>query len=423
MARVLLIRQGHVPYDPRVKRALDALVAEGHEVDVICERTPGDLPREEMPGVVIRRLAVPGGTGRGLSKLGHVVQYGLFMLMAFLLASWLHLRRRYRLVEVHSLPDTLVFTALLPRLTGTPVLLDLQEPMPEFFASRFGVGMDHPAVRVIAGLEQAAIRFADRVLTCTDQMRAAFVRRGAPAAKVTVILNAANEEVFDPSRFPPRPRTPGRFDLICHGTIEERYGHDTVVRALALLRDRIPELRLRVFGDGSFRARLQALVGELGLDDRVWFSQGFVPIQQVVAAIADSDVGVVAMRRDVFRDLTHCNKMFDFITMRRPQLVSRTAAVEAYFDDDCFELFDASDVEDLARAIQRLHDSPQRCEQLVARAARANEAYRWPIQREVYLQVVRGLLSAPRRSPDRTAGMESAPVVEAGVDSASPGAP
>ncbi|HZV52354.1 MAG TPA: glycosyltransferase family 4 protein [Candidatus Dormibacteraeota bacterium] len=423
MARVLLIRQGHVPYDPRVKRALDALVSDGHEVDVICERTPGDLPREELPGIVIRRLGIPGRTGHGLSKLGHIAQYGLFMLRALLLASWLHLRRPYQLVEVHSLPDTLVFAALLPRLTGTPVVLDLQEPMPEFFASRFGVDMDHPFVRVIGWLEQMAIHFADRVLTCTEQMRAVFIERGAPAAKVTVILNAANEEVFDPSRFPPRPRQPGRFDLVCHGTIEERYGHDTVIRAMAVLRDQIPELRLRIFGDGSFRARLRELVDELGLNDRVWFSEGFVPIEQMLAGIADADVGVVAMKRDVFRDLTHCNKMFDFITMRRPQLVSRTAAVEAYFDDDCFEMFDASDLDDLARAIRRLHDCPQRCEQLVEHAARVNEAYRWPIQRESYLQVVRGLLRAGGRTPSGVARIEPRPAAETAPDSVSSGTP
>ena len=30
------------------------------------------------------------------------------------------------------------------------------------------------------------------------------------------------------------------------------------------------------------------------------------------------------MKPDVFRDLTHCKKMFDLITMRRPVICSRT---------------------------------------------------------------------------------------------------
>jgi glycosyltransferase involved in cell wall biosynthesis len=398
MARVLLIRQGPVPYDPRVGRELEALVRVGHEVDVLCKRMPGQATLERTPRVTIRRLWTLDSKG---GMLGYLLHYLLFMAMATWLATWLHLRRRYQLVQVHSLPDTLVFAALFPKLTGARVMLDLMEPMPEFFASRFGVPAAHPGVRAIGALEQRAIRFADHVLTCTDQMRRAFIRRGAPPAKVTVVLNSANEEVFDPDRFPPRPREPGRFVLVCHGTIEQRYGHDTVVRAMAKLRHEIPELRLAVYGDGSYRAELQALVRRLGLEDRTWFSDGFVPVDEMVAGVAAADVGIVAMKRDVFRDLTHCNKMFDFIAMRRPQIVSRTAAVEAYFDDDCFETFIAGDVDDLVRAIRALHASPERCRRLVEHAALANEPYRWHGQRETYLRAVIGLLRerAPRARP------------------------
>ena len=53
----------------------------------------------------------------------------------------------------------------------------------------------------------------------------------------------------------------------------------------------------------------------------MYFSGGFVPIDELLRAIAGADVGVVAMKRDAFRDLTLCNKMYDFITMRRPAVV------------------------------------------------------------------------------------------------------
>jgi glycosyltransferase involved in cell wall biosynthesis len=400
MGRVLLIRQGHVPYDPRVRRDLDALVREGHHVDVISKRIPGRPTFERLPHVTIRRLWTYERRG---GRLGYLFRYGAFMVMATWLAAWLHLRHRYQVVQVHSLPDTLVFAALVPRLLGARVVLDLQEPMPEFFASKFRLGMEHRGVRLLGALEQAAIRFADHVLTCTNEMRAAFVRRGAPPRKVTVLLNAADEDVFDVRRFPPRARREGRFELVCHGTIEDRYGHDTVVRAMAALRDQLPELRLRVFGDGSYREGLRALVAELGLEDRVWFSDGFVPVDEMVAGIADADVGVVAMKRDVFRDLTHCNKMFDFIAMRRPQIVSRTAAVESCFDDGCFEMFRSGDVDDLARAVRRLHDSPERARRLVERARVVCEPYRWPGQREIYLEAVRSLLGPRLRVAERPA--------------------
>ncbi len=79
---------------------------------------------------------------------------------------------------MHSLPDPLVFAALVPKLTGARVILDLHECMPEFFATKFGVALDHRGVRVVAAAEQASIRFADFAITCTEQMREAFVGAG-----------------------------------------------------------------------------------------------------------------------------------------------------------------------------------------------------------------------------------------------------
>ena len=46
--------------------------------------------------------------------------------------------------------------------------------------------------------------------------------------------------------------------------MEERYGHDTLIKAVAALREQIPELRLRVYGDGSFLDEAQQLAAESG---------------------------------------------------------------------------------------------------------------------------------------------------------------
>jgi glycosyltransferase involved in cell wall biosynthesis len=126
----------------------------------------------------------------------------------------------------------------------------------------------------------------------------------------------------------------------------------------------------------------------------VWFSRAYVPIDDLLEAIAHADAGVVAMRRDAFRDLTHCNKMFDFISMRVPVLMSRTRSVQAYFDRDCFEFFESGDHVDLAEGIRRLHDDPERRRRLVAHASKTVEPYRWERQCDVYLDHI-GELIAP----------------------------
>ena len=71
-----------------------------------------------------------------------------------------HRRHRFALVQVHSLPDFLVFAALPLRLVGVPVLLDLHEAMPEFFRSRFPRASNPIAHRLLLLQERLSIAFS-----------------------------------------------------------------------------------------------------------------------------------------------------------------------------------------------------------------------------------------------------------------------
>ncbi len=381
LARICIIREGDYPWDPRVRNEVEALVAANHAVDVICLRRPGQPAREWAQ---------------------YLIQYALFLIAAGTLVSGRHLRRRYDLIQVNSMPDTLVFAALIPKLLGARVLFDLHECMPEFVASKFRVPLNHRAVRLVGFGEQASIRFADFAITPTAQQRDAFVGRGADPAKIAVIMNTHGLMHRAPAASTPLPcplpnaGEETTFLLVCHGTIEERYGLDTLVRATALLRHEIPELRVAIYGDGSYRPTIASLIERLGLSDRVFLSQGFVPFDELLAAIARAQAGVVAMKRDAFRDLTLCNKMFDFIGMGKAAIVSRTRSVEEYFGDSCFEMFTADDPQDLARAIRRLHADPSRRQALAGRARSVSDHYAWPGQRRAYQAIVDSLAAGER---------------------------
>ena len=397
VAGICVIRQGYVPLDTRVRREVDALVAAGHHVDVICLRRAGEPMLERRGALVIWRLPLARPAG-GLVR--RVLQYGGFLFAAGIMAGGLHVRRRFDLVQVNSVPDALVFAASIPRMLGARVMLDLHECVPEFFAAKYCVPLDSRGPRLMAVVEQVSIRFADLAITCTDQMRDRFIARGASPGNVSVVLNGADEDVFDPNRFLEERERRSGFGLISHGTVEERYGLDTIVGAVALLKEELPDIELSIIGEGSYRSELQQLAVERGVADRVSFSPGFLPLEDLVRAIARADIGVVAIKRDEFRDLSLCNKMYDFIAMGTPAVVSRTASVEDYFGDDCFEMFDSGDEEDLARAIRALMQDRKRHSQLAAAAAARASSHRWPMQRERYLGLVdrlvrRQAVSAP----------------------------
>jgi glycosyltransferase involved in cell wall biosynthesis len=395
MARVCIISHSHYPYDARVSRQARALTLAGHDVDIICLRYEDQPLLQKADGVSVYHL--PIGRLRG-GKLRYLFEFFTFQLAATVLAGALHLRHRYDVVETTSVPDWLVFAAVIPKLLGARVLLDLHECMPEYGATKYGVPLEHRMVRTLAFLERVSIRFATFVTTCTEQMRERFIQRGAPADKIAVVVNSFDDERFKPERYIGAPQNAAdTFTLICHGTIEPNYGLDLVVRAVGMLRDRIPELRLDIWGDGTHRPAVQALTRELGLEDRVRFT-GWVTMEELMPHLAAADAGVVAVRRDAFRDVTLCTKMFDLVSLRKPVIISRTRAVEGYFGSECFQMFESEDVPGLADAIYAVYADPQLRERLVQSATARNESYRWVHQAKRYVEIIEGLAARRRKA-------------------------
>jgi len=381
--RVLVLRHGHYPEDPRVRREAAALVARGHEVEVICLRRPGEAAREAVGGVRVRRLPIGH---RRTSVARYVREYGAFFAGAAVLATLRHVRRPVDVVQVNTMPDALVFAAIGPKLLGARVMLDLHEVMPELCRSKFGVGPRHPMVRLLAAVERWAVRFADRCLAVSEPCLARHVSRGSPEAKFAVVMNAADPALFPPRQGPP-PAREGAPLVVSHGTLVARYGFDLVVRAVA----RLPGARLEILGEGDERPTLEALARELGVADRVTFA-GRVPLTEVAARIGRADVGVVAHRADAFTALVVPTKLLEYVAVGVPAVVARAPAVEAYFDEDMIEMFAPGDVDDLARAIAGLFADEGRRRRLAAAASeRFGGRYGWPVMAAAYVAQMEAL--------------------------------
>lgn len=79
------------------------------------------------------------------------------------------------------MPDILVFAALVPKVCGARVVLDLHDPMPELMMTIYGLTPESFGVRLLKRFEKWSISFADAVLTvnqaCKKLLRPAVARR------------------------------------------------------------------------------------------------------------------------------------------------------------------------------------------------------------------------------------------------------
>ncbi len=373
-----IVRQHH-RYEIATRREAEAYRDSGFVVDVIMLADPDnpDGPRTEtVEGVTLHRI--PGSRTKG-GAVQYLIDYLGFMVRSGAMLNKLHSTRRYQVVQVSTLPDFLLLGAQPVRARGAKVVSFIKEPSPELGRTIYNnTKWDIP----LKAFEQMAIRLADMVLTVTDELRETLIDRGAKADRTHVVMNGGGEEHWTvglESRPTPDPEF---FTVICHGTIEHRYGHDTIVDAVALLRDEMPDLRLTLCGEGSYSGEIKDAISAKGLDDIATFN-GFVSHDELIDHICRADVGIVAQLASEYSHLVNTNKMFEYMMLGRPVIATKLRSVSTTFTDEEIEFYEAGDPESLADAIRNLRANPARRASLVDAAGNAHRTRTaWAIQRE-----------------------------------------
>lgn len=196
----------------------------------------------------------------------------------------------------------------------------------------------------------AKVRGARVVLTCTDEGRghvAALAGDGTPVRRIY--------HGIDPGVASAGVARAGRPRILSVGRLVEKKGHATLLAAAALLRDRGLSFELRIAGEGVEWPRLQRLVHELGLADRVLFL-GPLSQEEVHAEYARADVFALACVQLPNGDRDGLpNVVLEAMAHRLPVVSTTLAGVSEAVADGATGLLAASgDARELADALQRL---------------------------------------------------------------------
>ena len=369
----------------RVEREALALIERGYEVDVICLKQIGEAVFSVEDGVNVHRLPVRRHKGKGIAV--QFLEYLAFFILSMFKVAALHLKRRYSVVQVHNLPDFLIFSAIVPKLSGARLILDLHDLMPEFYSSRFSSGMTSWPIRLLCWQEKLACLFANHVFTVTELWRQTLIERGVPSGKVSVVMNVANDRIFQRSNVQPVAKN-GHFNLIYHGQLSQRYGIDLAIQAVDLLRKEIPEICLTIHGRGEYLHELKTLTERLGVTENVRFSTQYVPTRELPQLIGNAHAGIVPYRRDIFTDGILPTKMMEYAALGVPVVAARTTAITAYFDSEMVQFFTPEDVHDLAHSILLLFKDRNQLAQYARNIEKFNQRHNWKTVAAQYVDVV-----------------------------------
>jgi glycosyltransferase involved in cell wall biosynthesis len=399
--RAAVVVFSHYPSDPRPRRAAEALAQQGMSVDVICLKMAADEARREtFNGVNVLRLPMRHRRG---GKLNYVLQYAAFLLAAFTLLTYRCLSRGYHLVHVHNMPDVLVFSALFPKLLGAKVILDLHDPMPELMTTIFGMAEDSRAVRWLKRFEKWSTSFADAVITVNLACKRIFTARSCPANKLRVVMNAPDDGLFqyrEVTPTVPTKRDPHQpFVLMYHGSLVERHGLDLAVQAVEMMKERIPNMELRVYGRSTeFLQQVMKQVAERGLESRVRYL-GAIPLEQIVSAIDQCDVGVIPNRRSLFTEINTPTRIFEYLARGKPVIAPMAGGIRDYFGEDDLIYFNLGDAQDLARQMEFAYRNPGAVRQITSKGQAIYLAHCWKAERARFLDLTCELLGGAAVEP------------------------
>jgi glycosyltransferase involved in cell wall biosynthesis len=395
------------PPDIRVEKEVRALVDADHEVFVLSYATVGRPERETIDGAdVIRRPIDETTTGVG----GWAP--GLRYLVTYVHEGWA--RATSEVVEaedidvlhVHDLPP--VKTAIqVGEKYDVPVVADLHENWPEakrqYRSDDVGQYVENPklvlahtlkSVWRLKRFERYCVQRADRTIAVVEEGRAHYVRDcGASPEAAHVISNVVDLGVFDDAEISPVGYEE-EFVISYVGTLSgEHRGLDAVIEAMLAIGERVPDARLLIVGPESRYGRtLERLVTDRDVTDRVTFV-GRVPFERVPSYIAASDVCLVPHRANPHTATTVPHKLFQYMAMEKPVLVTDIAPVARIVrETNAGHIVPADDGEVMAAAIVELARHPERMAELGANGRKAvEERYNWEIEAEELRALYRSL--------------------------------
>lgn len=390
-------RIAHIAYtfledDARVKRYCDTSSQAGEEVHVFCLRRKGQRRRENANGVRIYRIQKREvDEKRSIAYLARIIKF--WFLVTFRI-SINQLLKPYDLIHVHNIPDFLVFACFICKWTGSKVILDVHDLVPELYVGKFGASPGSMLAKGLMVVERLSARFADHVIVANEIWREKLIRRSLPSWKCTSLLNFPDTKVFRPGSSSKEGRTrKSGFIILYPGTLNSHQGLHIAVEALGILKERIPGVSLQIYGEGPDLPKLKRMATELGLGNRIFFHPP-VPISEIASIMAQADLGVIPKLADGFGDEAFSTKSMEFMSCGVPVVMSRTRVDSLYFSDEQVKFFKSGDPQALAEAIWEVYSQPEETRRRVDAALALVSKENWENRKPLYLDLVERLLSA-----------------------------
>lgn len=322
--RIGMILDLPFPPDPRVENEAVSLINAGHQVFLFCLTYDKNQGNSVINGIEVKRY-LSNKLEYKLSALAYTFPY-----YAKLMKSKIHhflVDNKIDVIHIHDIQISgAVFKA--NKKLRLPIVLDLHENRPEIM--KFYQHLQKfPGKQLISTKkwkrqEEQFIKHADRVVVVTQESKEEIVlRTKKEASKIVVVPNTVRKSFYQNPKINPEiiSKYKDKFVLLYIGNTGLRRGLETVIESLKLLKDKIPTILLVIVGKSSDDEYLKELVANNNLENHVVF-EGWQDQSLFASYIKASAICISPLHRNQHHDTTYANKIFQYMSLEKPVLVS-----------------------------------------------------------------------------------------------------
>jgi glycosyltransferase involved in cell wall biosynthesis len=395
---LMLIENMPAPADRRVWPEAKALRDAGYQVSIICPKGSGQYEESHVSidGIAIYRYRLPVVRHK---YLAYIAEYGMALLMIFLLSFKVLFRRGFDVIHAANPPDIFFLVGLFYRLLGKKYIFDQHDLSPEMFKVKFGNRVK-PLYELQLFLESCSYRMAHLVITSNASQKKFATERGhCSANRVFVVRNGPNLDHMKPVTPEPELKE-GRKHLLAYaGVMSVQDGVEYALYALSELVHRRgrQDVLLVLMGDGDEAARLRMLACELGLGEYVKFA-GWTEAKDVLRYLTVTDVGLSPDPQNGLNEFCTMIKTMEYMAMGKP-VVAFDLAETRFSAQDAALYAVPNRIEDFADKIEMLLDNEDlRCKMGALGRKRVEDVLSWDYSKKNLLLAYETLFRTKSKS-------------------------
>lgn len=316
------------PPDPRVENEAISLIEAGHVVFLFCLHYGNQKQCEIINGIHVKRY-VSNKIEYKLSALAYTIPlYTVFMkpkIINFI---------KINTIEVLHIHDIRIAQAVFNanKKYNLPFVLDLHENRPEIMKFYPHV-TKFPGKYLISSKkwknkEAEFIIKSTKVIVVTSESKDEILKRvDVKANKIIEVPNSVRE-IFYKNTKPLTKIThqyAGKFVLLYIGDTGIRRGLKTAIKSIKLIKNQIKNIKLVIVGKNSSDPILKKIVKDLQIESCVDFL-GWKDQSLFQSYILSSDICISPLHRNLHHDTTYANKIFQYMSLGKPLLVSDAIA-------------------------------------------------------------------------------------------------